>query len=66
MSKQLSRALIAIPFALFLLVIPLFSGLPITWWNIVGAVLFIIVFYASQIYYDRRREQKNEADRTSQ
>ncbi|WP_223624018.1 hypothetical protein [Microbacterium sp. EST19A] len=65
MSKHLSRALIAIPFALFLLLMPLISGLPITWWNVVAAVLFVIVFYVSQTYYDKRREQKNKADRAS-
>lgn len=54
MKKNLSLALVAVPFAIFLLVLPLFVGEPITWWNALAAALFLLVFYASRIYYDRR------------
>ncbi|MCZ4302464.1 hypothetical protein [Microbacterium oxydans] len=62
MSNHLSKALIAVPFALFLLLFPLISGLPITWWNIVGAILFVVVFYISQAVYDKRRDRNSRPD----
>lgn len=58
MPKLLIRSLVAFPFALFLLLYPLFSGLQITWWNVAAAVLFPVVFFSSQAYYDKRREKK--------
>lgn len=58
--RQPDNALIAIGFGAFLLLFPLISGQSITWWNVVAAVLFVVVFYVSQILYNRRRRKNHE------
>jgi len=55
MPAVVTRTLIALPFALFLLLFPLFSGQPILGWNVAAAVLFVVVFLVSQTLWDRRR-----------
>lgn len=54
------RSLFAISWAIFLLVLPVFSGSPITGWNVIAALGSLIVFYPAQVWYDRKRKKPTD------
>ncbi|MBG9887043.1 hypothetical protein ABE10_10970 [Bacillus toyonensis] len=52
--KWLRRFLVGLPLSLIILLIPAFSSLPFTYWNVIGAVLAMVFWLVSQEVYERR------------
>ncbi|WP_341935894.1 hypothetical protein MRBLWO14_001571 [Microbacterium sp. LWO14-1.2] len=46
--------------ALFILFLPLFSGNPITWWNIGGAVAVVVVTLLTRKWYLKDKDSRSE------
>lgn len=62
MESFVSRVVANSLIALFILLVPLFSGNPITWWNIAGAVAVAIVTVLSRGWY--HEDKRPPSDRT--
>lgn len=62
MESFASRVVINSLLALFILFLPLFSGNPITWWNVAGAIAVAVVTVLTRKWY--RRDKTSRSDRT--
>ncbi|MEU4014062.1 hypothetical protein AB0E56_02245 [Microbacterium sp. NPDC028030] len=60
MESFASRLVINSLIALFILVVPLFSGNPITWWNIGGAVAVIVVTFITRTWYPNKNKRRGD------
>ncbi|WP_431805754.1 hypothetical protein [Microbacterium paraoxydans] len=47
------RIIINLLIALFILLVPLLSGNPITWWNVGGAVAVVVVSFVTRNWYTK-------------
>jgi len=52
--KWLRRFLWGLPVPLVILLLPFFTSMPFSYWNVVAAVLAMVVFLVSQEIYERR------------
>ncbi|ABR10495.1 MULTISPECIES: hypothetical protein [Bacteria] len=60
MDSLLARLAINTLIALFVLLVPLFSGNPITWWNIGGFVAVYVITFVSQRWYTKKKRDTAE------
>ncbi|KJQ54382.1 hypothetical protein [Microbacterium sp. SA39] len=60
MESFASRVVINSLIALFILLVPLFSGNPITWWNIAGAVAVATVTVLSRGWYHKDKPPRSD------
>ncbi|AZH79958.1 hypothetical protein CSX12_16645 [Microbacterium sp. Y-01] len=63
MNSFLGRLIINLLIALFILLVPLLSGNPITWWNVGGAIAVAIVTFVTRNWYTKPRRHTDEQDR---
>lgn len=55
-----SRLVINLLIALFILLVPLLSGNPITWWNVGGAVAVVVVTLLTRKWYVKDKGSGSE------
>lgn len=55
-----SRLVVNLLIALFILLVPLFSGNSITWWNIGGAVAVVVVTLLTRKWYVKDENSRSE------
>ncbi|MDX2400399.1 hypothetical protein [Microbacterium algeriense] len=63
MNSFRGRLIINLLIALFILLVPLLSGNPITWWNVGGAIAVVIVTFITRNWYTKPPGQSDEQDR---
>jgi len=60
MESLRGRLVINLLIALFILFLPLFSGNPITWWNIGGALAVVVVTLLTRKWYLKDKDPRSE------
>jgi dolichyl-phosphate-mannose--protein O-mannosyl transferase len=56
------RLIVNLLIALFILLVPLLSGNPITWWNVGGAVAVLTLTFLTRTWYTKPRGGRQDAD----
>ncbi|WP_310019612.1 hypothetical protein [Microbacterium resistens] len=58
MMKWIRRFLWGLPAPLILLLLPLVSSMPFSYWNVLAAILAMIIWMVSQEFYERRARRR--------
>ncbi|MDR6867125.1 putative membrane metal-binding protein [Microbacterium resistens] len=56
--KWIRRFLWGLPAPLILLLLPLVSSMPFSYWNVLAAILAMIIWMVSQEFYERRARRR--------